>query len=117
MAAQKSLVWSSGGVDLAGSEGTSSFEDYEHNVDNFALDVVGKKWSVEVVSLPPARTGGIKLPHGNGSFMPRNEECVLGELKVAKLASFTVFTMPEQLSCGIVPAKKPFCQHGRAVTF
>ena len=33
----KSPVWSSGGDEFAGSEGTSSFEDYEHNVDNLAL--------------------------------------------------------------------------------
>ena len=39
---------------------------------------------------------------------------MLGELKVAEL---TVFTVPEQLSCGIVTAKKPFSQHGRSVTF
>ena len=26
-----------------------------------------------------------------------------------------VFTVPEQLSCGIVTANKPFSQHGRAV--
>ena len=44
--------------------------------------------------------------------------CVLGELRVAsRLTSFAVFTVPEQLSCGIVTAKKPLSQHGRAVTF
>ena len=89
-------VWSSGGDDWEGSEGTSSFDNYEHNVDNAAL------------------AGGIDLPHGNGPFMPRNEGCVLGELAVP--TSFAVFTVPEHLSCGIVSAKKPFSQHGRAVT-
>ena len=48
MAAQKSPVWSSGGDEWAGSEGTPSFEDYEHNVDNLALEIVGQigqvKW-------------------------------------------------------------------------
>ena len=38
------------------------------------------------------------------------------KLKVAELTSFAVFTVPEQLSCGIVTANKPFSQHGRAVT-
>ena len=81
--------------------------------------VLGQDWSSEVVSLFPrglgARTGGIELPHGNGPSMSRNEGCVLGELKVAGLTFFTVFTVPEQL-LGIVTAKKPFSQHGRAVT-
>ena len=80
----KSLVWSSGGDDWAGCEGTSSFEDHEHNVDNLALEVVGQNWSSEAVSLLGglgAWTGGIELPHGSGPFMPRNEGDVLGELK------------------------------------
>ena len=77
----KNTVWSSVGDEWAGSEGTSSFEDYEHNVDNLALEVVG-----------------LELPHGNGHFMPRNEGCVLSELKFAELTSFAVFTEPEQLS-------------------
>ena len=42
----KSPVWSSGGDECAGSEGTSSFEDYEHNVDNLALE-----------AFPSTRTG------------------------------------------------------------
>ena len=54
----------------------------------------------------------MKLPDGNGLFMPINEGCVLCELKVAERTSFAVFTVPEQLSCGIVTAKKPFSQHG-----
>ena len=48
--------------------------------------------------------------------MSRNEECVSGERKVAGLTSFVVLAVPEQLSCGIVTAKKPFSQHGRAAT-
>ena len=47
----KNLVWSSGGDHWAGSEGTSSLEHYEHNVDNLDLEVVGQNWSSEVVSL------------------------------------------------------------------
>ena len=41
----KSPVWSSGGDDWAGSEGTSSFEDYEHNVDNLALEAFPSTWT------------------------------------------------------------------------
>ena len=51
LAAQKSLVWSSGGFDWAGGEGTSYFEDHEQNVDNPAPEVVGQNWSGKVVSL------------------------------------------------------------------
>ena len=85
------------------------------------LKSLGKlvKWSgVSFLGGLGARTGGIKLPHGTGHFKPRNEGCVLSELKFAELTSFALFTVPEQLSCyGIVTAKKPFSQHGRAVTF
>ena len=41
---------------------------------------------------------------------------MLGELKVAGLTSFTVFTVSEQFSCGTVTARKLFSRHGRAVT-
>ena len=41
----KSPVWSSGGGEFAGSEGTSSFEDYEHNVDNLALETFPSTWT------------------------------------------------------------------------
>ena len=105
----------------AGSEGTSSFEDHEHNVDNLALEVVGQigrvKWCLDFFGRLGARTGGIKLPHGNGHFVTRNEGCVLSELKFAELTSSAVFRVPEQLSCRIVTAKKPLSQHGRAATF
>ena len=50
MAAQKSLVWSSNGVEWAGCE-DASLECYEHNVGNLAIEVVGQNWSSEVVSL------------------------------------------------------------------
>ena len=43
---KKSPVWTSGGDDCAGTEGTSSCEDYEHNVDNLTLE-----GSSEVISL------------------------------------------------------------------
>ena len=48
---KKSLVWSGGGIDWAGSEGTCSFGEYEHNVDNLALEVNGQNWSGEMVGL------------------------------------------------------------------
>ena len=35
----------------AGSEGTSSLEQHEHNVGNLALEVVGQNWSSEVISV------------------------------------------------------------------
>ena len=41
MAAQK--VW----FEVA----TASFEDYEHNVGNLAIEIVGQNWSGEVISL------------------------------------------------------------------
>ena len=58
-----------------------------------SLGEIGQvKWSLFFLGGFGARTGGFKLPHGNGSFMPRNEGCVLGELKIAGLTSFAVFS-------------------------
>ena len=37
---------------------------------------------------------GIELPRGNGPSLPRNEGCVLGELRVAGLLPFTVIAVP-----------------------
>ena len=47
----KSPVWSSNGVEWAGSEDASSLEYDEHNVGNLAVEVVGQNWSSEVISL------------------------------------------------------------------
>ena len=47
----KSSVWSSGGINWAGSESTSSFEEYEQNVESLALEVIGQNWRGEMVSL------------------------------------------------------------------
>ena len=51
MAAQKSPVWSSNGVEWAGSDDASSLEYHEHTVGNLAIEVVGQNWSSEVISL------------------------------------------------------------------
>ena len=48
---KKSSVWSSHGVEWAGSEDASSLEYYEHNVGNLANEVAGQNWSREVISL------------------------------------------------------------------
>ena len=42
MAAQKNPVWSSNGVEWAGSEGVSPLEYDEHTVGNLPLEVVGR---------------------------------------------------------------------------
>ena len=108
----KSPGWSSGGFDWAGSEGTYSFEDYEHNVDNLALEVVGQKLSGEVVSLfledwelvPVALSWHVAM---DLLCQEMRDACWVSS-KVAELTSFAVFTVPEPLSCGIVAAKGPF---------
>ena len=51
MTAQKSPVWSSNGVEWAGSEDASSLECYEHTVGNPALEVVGQNGLSEKISL------------------------------------------------------------------
>ena len=44
-------VWSDDGLEEERGEDASSVECYEHNVDNFAIEVVGQNWSSEVISL------------------------------------------------------------------
>ena len=46
-------------VDGTGSECTSSFEVYEHNVESLALEVIAQKWSGEMVArcCPRRRSG------------------------------------------------------------
>ena len=58
--------------------GTSFSEHYEHNVDNVAFEVFGQDWSSGGLG---GSAGGIELPQGNGLSLPRNEGCVLGELR------------------------------------
>ena len=73
------------------SEDISSVEYYEHSVDNLVVEVVGQNWSSEVISLffggLGGRAGGIELPLVNGLFVPRDEECVHGELRVCGFSS------------------------------
>ena len=47
----KSQVWSDDGLEEDRGEDASSVEYFEHNVDNFAIEVVGQNWSSEVISL------------------------------------------------------------------
>ena len=47
----KSPVWSSNGVEWAGSKDASSLEYHKHNVGNLTIEVVRQNWSSEVISL------------------------------------------------------------------
>ena len=47
----KSQVWSDDGLEEDRGEDASSVEYFQHNVDNFAIEVVGQNWSSEVISL------------------------------------------------------------------
>ena len=47
----KSQVWSDDGLEEDRGEDASSVEYFEHNVDNFPIEVVGQNWSSEVISL------------------------------------------------------------------
>ena len=38
------------GIEQEKSEDSSSVEYYEHNVDNFVIEIVGQNWSSEVIS-------------------------------------------------------------------
>ena len=63
---KKSPLWSSNGVEWAGSEVVSSLECHEHNVGNLNIEVIGLNWSSEVVALFSRGLGAassFELPH------------------------------------------------------
>ena len=91
------------------SETSCGGEEYEHNNECQATDVSGQGWSSEVVALClEDRASGRELPHGNGPSLPRNEGCVLSELRVSGFPLFTVIMVLERFSCGSVTAAKAF---------
>ena len=95
----KSPVWSGDGFEGKRSGDTSSEEYYEHKFDNLAVGVVRQNWSSQVISLfledwEVGRVVLIKLPLANGPFVPRNEGCVLGELRVSGFSSLLVIGVP-----------------------
>ena len=47
----KSPDWDSDVVSWTESEGASFFEQYEHNVESLALNIIGQIWSGEEISL------------------------------------------------------------------
>ena len=106
-------------VSSSGSESTLGSEVYEHNNEYQAIDVIGQDWSSVVVAT---------LTRGLGaSSLPRNEGCMLGQLRVAGFSLFTVFTVLGRFSrrrvggSGALKGKchskwKPFSLRGRAVT-
>ena len=58
----------------------------------------------------------LSCPFVNGPFVPRNEGCVQGELRVSGFSSLLVFGVPKKFCGGAVTAAKPFSHRGRAVT-
>ena len=60
----------------------------------------------------PSHLGFVK---GTSATVESQTQPVLVYRNFANCAD-AVFTVPEQLSCGIVTANEPFSQHGRAVT-
>ena len=82
---------------MGGSEGTS-LEYYEHKVGNLALEVVGQNWSCEVIShfFEDWEVGRAALScHLSVDLcMPRNEGCVLEELRISGFSSLLVFGGP-----------------------
>ena len=65
----RSPDWDSDVDSWTESEGTCSVEQYEHNVESLALEVIGQNWSGETVSLFLEDWGlareALKLPSGS----------------------------------------------------
>ena len=76
----KSPVWCDDGLEEERGEDTSSVENYEHNVDNLAIEVVEQKWTSEVISLfmEDSDVGRVALScHLSMDLdVPRNQGCV-----------------------------------------
>ena len=64
--AEKNPNWDSDGESWSESEGLSSFDSREHNVESFALNVIGLNWSgekgVSFLGRLGTREGGLELP-------------------------------------------------------
>ena len=114
----KSPVWRDDGLEGGRSQDTSSMEYYEHDVHNLTIEVGGQDWSSEVISLflEDWEVGRVARRLVSGPFVPGNEGCMQGELRVSGFSSLLVFGVPKKLSGGVVTAAKPFSHRGRAVT-
>ena len=70
----KSPIWDSDGESWSESEGLSSSDFREHNVESLASNVIGQNWSGE--NGVPFRgglgtcEGGVELPHCPGYVVP-----------------------------------------------
>ena len=107
----QSPVWSDDSIEEERGEDTSSVE---HNV---SIEVV-KQHVIDLSFLGGmgGLAGGNKLPLVNRPFVPRNEGCVEGELRVPGFSLLLVLGVPKMLSGGIVTAAKPFSHRGRTLT-
>ena len=72
----KSPDWDSDVVSWTESEGASSFDQYEHNVESLALDFLGQNWSGEKISLFledwEFAKSSLELPHSSWYVVPGN---------------------------------------------
>ena len=60
MGAKKVLTDAETTVTATGSECTSSFDVYEHNVESLALEVIGQNWSGENCCSLSKRIGNLR---------------------------------------------------------
>ena len=92
-------------------KGTSSFEDYEHNVDNLAIEVVGQNWSGEVISvfLEDWEVGLVALScHLSLDLLCQEMKNVCKGSSKSLDSPRSLFGVPKKLSGGIVTAAEPF---------
>ena len=82
----KSPIWSS---PCSARVTSGDDEEYGHNKECRAIEVIGQDWSSEVVAFF-LKDWGTELPYINGPSLPRNEGRVLGERRVVGLPLFTV---------------------------
>ena len=135
--ARKALDWDSDGESWTGSEGASSSEQCEHNVESLALNVMGQIWSGEEVSLFAGGLGtcecGLELPQPltccarkcmrPGSWVAAAREALFHSKESLSLSPWTVgnleggFELPhrpcqemdEALVAGLLLPERPLC--------
>ena len=116
----KSPVWSSVGDEWARSEGTSSFEDYEHNVDNLALEVVGQIGQVVSPFLEDWELGRVALScHMAMDILCQEMRDACWVSSNSQNSPLSLFSQNQSSSLVLELSQQRnlFSQHGRSVTF
>ena len=101
------------------SETSCGGEEYEHNNECRAIEVIGQDWSSEVVALflEDWKLGRVALScHMAVDLLCQEMRDACWVSSEPLNSPRSLFTVSKKFSCGTVTAAKPFSHRGRAVT-